>query len=233
MPKSVWTGYGRFCPLARALDVIGDRWTLVIVQELQKRPSRYGELVRRLPGISTTLLAERLRRLESAGVVRRELGPRGPGATYALTDRGQELDEVLRALRRWGVGFLTDPLADGADRHAFDVHYVAGIDALEDGEFGLVVDGRPSRLRFSGGRLVQTAGEPVDPVLVVHTSDRFMDGWANGDRSWDEGLDSGEVTISGPDDAWPRWLAATGYLLEVDGPPPTGHLDSTDVASTS
>ena len=50
MPKAPWTGYGRFCPLAHGLDVVGDRWTLVIVQELMKRTSRYGELLRRLPG---------------------------------------------------------------------------------------------------------------------------------------------------------------------------------------
>src|SRR5437879_870637 len=57
MPNAPWTGYGRFCPLARGLDVVGDRWTLVIVQELLKRASRYSELARRLPGISTTVLA--------------------------------------------------------------------------------------------------------------------------------------------------------------------------------
>ena len=65
MPKAPWTGYGRFCPLARALDVVGDRWTLVIIQELMKRPSRYNDLARRLPGISTTVLAERLAALPS------------------------------------------------------------------------------------------------------------------------------------------------------------------------
>jgi len=78
MPATPWTGYGRFCPLSRALDVIGERWTLVIVQELLKQPRRYGALLDRLPGISTSVLADRLRRLERAGVVARE--PGAPGA---------------------------------------------------------------------------------------------------------------------------------------------------------
>ena len=107
MPSRPWTGYGRFCPLSRALDVIGERWTLVIVQELLKQPRRYGALLDRLPGISTSVLADRLRRLERAGVVAREPGAVGAGVVYALTARGQELEGALRALRRWGVGFDT------------------------------------------------------------------------------------------------------------------------------
>src|SRR5260370_8664189 len=109
MPSRPWTGYGRFCPLSRALDVIGERWTLVIVQELLKQPRRYGTLLDRLPGISTSVLADRLRRLEQAGVVAREPGAVGAGVRYTLTDPGRGLKEALRALRPWGVGFLAAP----------------------------------------------------------------------------------------------------------------------------
>jgi DNA-binding HxlR family transcriptional regulator len=199
--------------LARALDVVGDRWTLVIIQELLKRSGRYGELTRRLPGISTTVLAERLRKLETAGVVERRLGAVGSGVTYCITARGLGLDDALQALRRWGVEYLNDPSADGADHQTYDVHYVDGIDALEDGEFGLVVDNRPSILRFSGGYLEQSRGQSADPLLVVRTSSEFMDRWAAGSASWEDGLESGEVELSGPPGLWHRWLAATGYLL--------------------
>jgi DNA-binding HxlR family transcriptional regulator len=217
MPRAPWTGYGRFCPLARALDVVGDRWTLVIIQELMKRPSRYGDLARRLPGISSTLLAERLRKLEAAGVVERRAGAVGEGVVYAATERGLALDDALEALRRWGVGFLVDPVADGADRRTFDVHYVEGIDALADAEFGLVVDGNPTVLRFSGGYLEQVPGQPEDAELVVTTTAAFMERWAAGELTWDDGRAAGEVTLAGRSDAWPRWLAATGYLLSYDG----------------
>jgi DNA-binding HxlR family transcriptional regulator len=222
MPRNAWAGYGRFCPLARALDVVGERWTLVIVQELLKRPSRYGDLASRLPGIGTSVLADRLRKLEGAGVVERVPGPVGEGVLYALTDRGTGLSDALAALRRWGVTYLTDPAADGAERHEFDLHYVAGIDALHDAEFGLVVDGQPTTLRFSRGRLDQVAGEPADPILTVHTSSAFMDRWAAGAASWDDGRLSGEVTLDGPDRHWDTWLAATGYLLIYQ--PEPGHV---------
>jgi DNA-binding HxlR family transcriptional regulator len=213
MPRNAWTGYSRFCPLSRALDVVGERWTLIIVQELLKRSSRYSDLASRLPGIGTSVLADRLRKLEAAGVVERIPGSVGAGVVYALTDRGRELSDALEALRRWGVSYLTDPAADGAAYHEFDLHYVEGIDALHDAEFGLVVDGQPTTLRFSRGHLNQQAGAPADPILTVHTSSAFMDRWAGGTATWDDGLISGEVILEGPDSNWDSWLAATGYLL--------------------
>jgi DNA-binding HxlR family transcriptional regulator len=216
MPKNAWTGYGRFCPLARALDVVGERWTLVIIQELLKRSSRYSELARRLPGISTTVLADRLRTLEAAGVVERRAGPPGKGVVYALTERGLALGDALEALRRWGVTYLTDPFADGGSRRSFDLRYVEGIDALGDAEFGLVVDDAPTTLRFSGGRLEQSRGTPTRTELVVHVTSSFMDRWAAGDVTWEDGRSNGEVTLTGHADAWTRWLAATGYLLAYE-----------------
>ena len=213
MPPTAWAGYGRFCPLARALDVAGERWTLIIVQELLKRPSRYGELAARLPGIGTSVLADRLRKLETARVIERVPGPVGEGVAYALTGRGQGLSGALEELRRWGVGYLTDPAADGVPDHEFDLHYVEGIDALRDAEFGLVVDGQPTTLRFSRGHLHQAAGPPAGPVLTVRTTSAFMDRWAAGTATWDDGRHSGEVTLDGPARHWDTWLAATGYLL--------------------
>lgn len=216
MPKHAWVGYGRFCPLARGLDLIGDRWTLVIVQELLKQPRRYGALLDRLPGIGTSLLADRLRRLEQAGIVAREPGPVGAGVQYTLTERGMALDEPLRALRRWGVQFLTDPAADGSTELVYDVTYVEGIDALDDIQFELVVDDQPTTLHFAEGTLRHEPGTARGAELVVRTTSAFFDRWAAGNASWDDGRAAGDVTIDGPDSAWPRWLAATGYLLRYE-----------------
>ena len=216
MPSRPWAGYGRFCPLSRALDVIGERWTLVIIQELLKQPRRYGALLDRLPGISNSVLADRLRRLERAGVVAREPGTVGAGVVYALTARGQELEEVLRALRRWGVGFLADPSADGSDQQSFDVTYVAGIRALADGQFQLVVDDQSATFYFAAGRLRQEPGAAPGAEFIVRTSSAFLDRWAAGEASWDDGRAGGDVIIEGPPAAWPRWLAATGYLLRFE-----------------
>jgi DNA-binding HxlR family transcriptional regulator len=219
MPRNAWTGYGRFCPLARALDVVGERWTLVIVQELMKRPSRYGDLVQRLPGIGTSVLADRLRKLDAACVVERRPGPVGDGVTYALTERGLALADSLEALRRWGVSFLTDPTADGGNCRDFDVHYVKGIDALEDAEFVLVVDGVVTTLKFAGGNVEQCPGDSTGVELVVRTTSAFMQRWAAGEATWDDGVQTGSVTLEGCADAWPRWLAATGYLLTYEPVP--------------
>jgi DNA-binding HxlR family transcriptional regulator len=102
--------YGQYCALARALDVVGDRWTLLIVRELALRGSaRYTDLRHGLPGIASNLLAQRLRDLERADVVAREDAP-PPVATavYSLTPRGEELRPVLDALARWGVPYMAE-----------------------------------------------------------------------------------------------------------------------------
>jgi len=96
--------YGQYCALARALDLIGDRWTLLIVRELLTLgPSRYTDLHKGLPGIATNLLVDRLRELEDAGVVER-IDPSPPVATvlFQLTDRGRALEPVVKALGAWG-----------------------------------------------------------------------------------------------------------------------------------
>jgi DNA-binding HxlR family transcriptional regulator len=97
--------YGQFCGLARALDVVGDRWSLLIVRELLVGPMRYGELVASLGGIATNLLADRLRSLESAGVIERRLGQTS-GVVYALTPWGSELREAVEALIRWSFPLM-------------------------------------------------------------------------------------------------------------------------------
>src|SRR5947209_7744185 len=102
--------YGQFCSLARALDVVGDRWTLLIVRELAARgPSRYTDLRHGLPGIATNMLADRLREMEDNGIVRREEAPPPVATTlFSLTQRGEELLPVLFALGRWGVALMDE-----------------------------------------------------------------------------------------------------------------------------
>jgi DNA-binding HxlR family transcriptional regulator len=102
--------YRQYCSLARALDVVGDRWTLLIVRELLLRGAcRYTDLRDGLPGIATNLLADRLRELEQAGIVLREVAPPPIAATlFRLTARGEELEPALHALARWGVPLMVD-----------------------------------------------------------------------------------------------------------------------------
>src|SRR2546428_8812379 len=107
--------YGQFCGLAKSLDVIGDRWTLLIVRELLIRgPSRYTDLRIGLPGIPTNLLADRLRDMEEAGLLRRDMSPApAAAAVYGLTPRGEALETVIAALGRWAAPLLDAPAKDG------------------------------------------------------------------------------------------------------------------------
>ncbi len=99
--------YSQFCPVARALDQIGDRWVLLIVRELLIRPCRFSDLRTGLAGIASNLLTERLRTLEESGVIERaELPPPAASSIYRLTERGQALLPVVVALARWGEPLL-------------------------------------------------------------------------------------------------------------------------------
>jgi DNA-binding HxlR family transcriptional regulator len=97
--------YQQYCSVARALDLVGDRWVLLIVRELLTfGPSRYSDLQRGLPGIASNLLAERLRVMETDGLIERHDAPAPVGANlYQLTERGRDLRDVVHALARWGL----------------------------------------------------------------------------------------------------------------------------------
>ena len=97
--------YDQFCGLAKALDLVGERWTLLLVRDLSLGPQRYSDLLAGLPGIGTGLLAERLKALESEGVVRRAPAPPPAGGTtvYELTDEGRELADAMLPLAVWGA----------------------------------------------------------------------------------------------------------------------------------
>src|SRR5687768_6525306 len=110
MPKT----YGQHCALARALDRVGDRWTLLIVRELLVGPRRWADLKAGLPGVATNLLAARLRELEQEGIVHHGEG------LYELTELGRGLGEPVHALIRWGGAFMTAP----DPRDAFSAHWL-------------------------------------------------------------------------------------------------------------
>jgi DNA-binding HxlR family transcriptional regulator len=106
MPKS----YEQYCPLAHALDLVGERWTLLVVRELVHGPKRYTDLVEHLPGIGTNILAGRLRDLEAAGIVqKRKLPPPAASRIYELTEYGEGLKPALRELALWGARSLGPP----------------------------------------------------------------------------------------------------------------------------
>jgi DNA-binding HxlR family transcriptional regulator len=149
--------YNEYCSLAKSLDVVGDRWTLLIVRELMLRgASRYTDLRNGLPGIATNLLADRLRELEHAGLITREDAPPPIATTlFRLTPRGDELRPVLQDLTRWGLPLMTEERPDDAVRS----HWLAW--ALEQ----MLVDLRPDASAVTIQLL--TGDQPI----VVETGD--------------------------------------------------------------
>lgn len=102
--------YNQYCPLARTLDVLGERWTLLIVRELLSGPKRFKDLQDALVGIGTNLLSSRLKEIERNGLIlRAKLPPPGVASVYELTEHGRKLDETLLALTKWGIPLLATP----------------------------------------------------------------------------------------------------------------------------
>lgn len=102
--------YNQYCPLARTLDVLGERWTLLIVRELLSGPKRFKDLQDALIGIGTNLLSTRLKEMERNGIAfRSKLPPPGVASVYELTVHGRKLDETLRSLIRWGIPLFATP----------------------------------------------------------------------------------------------------------------------------
>ncbi|MEU7416922.1 winged helix-turn-helix transcriptional regulator [Streptomyces antibioticus] len=140
--------YDQYCSAARALDVVGDRWTLLIVRELLAGPRRYTDLHADLPGVSTDVLAGRLKDMERDGLAtRRRLPPPGAAFVYELTARGRELLPVLQALGAWGEAELGERRPTDALRaHWFALPLLRGLEGeglvevrLEEGDFHLHV----------------------------------------------------------------------------------------------
>ncbi len=113
--------YGQYCGLARSLEVVGDRWNLLIVRQLLIAPARYRDLIDGLPGIATNLLADRLRDLEASGVVERRLAGEGSVVEYALTPWGAELRQPIESLIRWS----TPLMVRGPDGDSFRPEWLA------------------------------------------------------------------------------------------------------------
>ena len=183
MPKT----YGQHCALARALDRVGDRWTLLIVRELLVGPRRWAELKAGLPGVATNLLAARLRELEQEGVLRH-------GEAYELTDLGRELAEPVHALIRWGGHFMAEPgPADAFSPHWLVVALAAVLPAAE----------APWRLRVQDTEILlgpdgpALAAEPAGDEPVLETDGPTALGLAAGRLSLADALGSGRAQLAG------------------------------------
>lgn len=164
--------YDQYCGIAAALDVVGDRWTLLILRELSFGRRRFTDLRTSLPGIASNLLTDRLRDLQGAGLVeQQELQPPAARTVYALTSEGRRIGPVLGALAKFGLPLLDDPV-DGGVRPRTAVHGILAplLDGVAAAGRDLLVrfdlDGEELWLRVLEGRL-ERPDRSADPDLVL------------------------------------------------------------------
>lgn len=193
--------YGQHCTVARALDVVGERWTLLLVRELSTGPKRFKDLLGGLPGIGTNLLAARLKRLEGEGIVGRATLPPPAGSNvYELTVLGRELEPVLVALSRWGARLLDDPSEDDEVRAGWAAVALrsavsAGASDGCPGTYGFRIDGEVFHLRVGGEEVEVRQGSAPDPDLVVQGDAGTLLAVASGRLGPEEAVQSGALKV--------------------------------------
>ena len=168
--------YQQYCGLAAGLDVVGERWTLLIIRELLMGPARYSDILANLPGIGTNLLAERLKFLVNRGIVQ-QVDVRGTGAqlAYALTPVGEELRPLILQLARWGMEFMGDLRAEDTVRPHWGFLAVEAMldqDRVPQGleeRYEFQVDDQIFHIEVAGGRARAVKGTAVEPVMRAKT----------------------------------------------------------------
>ena len=206
--------YGQWCSLAKALELVGERWTLLIVRELLERPRRYSDLLEDVPGVSTDVLVARLRDMEEHGlVVRRRLPAPASSKVYELTELGEELRVPVNALSRWGLQLLGP-----RDSEEFRPHWLAtslrGLvdrraarDASLDIDFVVDDDIGTIRIHVEDGVLEQVPEPTTDADVVVRADLATLAKLGSGGAAAREVLASGAVVMEGGRDALQTYAA--------------------------
>jgi DNA-binding HxlR family transcriptional regulator len=195
--------YQQYCALARALEVVGTRWTLLIVRELRPGPRRFTDLVDGLPGISRKLLTERVRDLERDGIVaRRDLPPPAARQVYELTEDGRDLADAMAPLIGWGAKRLGSP----EDGEIFRARWAAvGMVSLADRAatmgvtetYQYVVGSSAFHFIVDDGSIEVRDGHANDAVVVVTTDDETWMDVVTGKTTAREAVTSGALNVAG------------------------------------
>lgn len=215
--------YDQFCGLAGALDLVGERWTLLVVRELMTGPKRYTDLADALPGVGTSLLASRLKRLEDDGIAAREqLPPPAASVVYRLTGTGEELGHALIPLMQWGLRHAVPEERGPAtlirpywSLLAFTHQVVpAALDGI-DATYRFVVEGEEAWLQLRNGKAsVLPGGSGCTPDATVTLDAATVAAVGSGRVSAVEAAMSGRIAIEGD-------LAAVEALIRAfDVPAP-------------
>ncbi len=199
--------YEQMCAVARALDVVGERWTLLLVRELLFGPRRFGELEEALPGIGPNLLSARVKALAEEGVIRRvavRADNRGGGIGYELTEQGRELEPVLLALARWELGRPgAAPAAGAAEVRpewailALRARFAAGSSSGLSESYQVEIGERAFRLSVRDGQVETSAGRDPKAAVVLRADPATLAELALGGLGLEQAAAAGRVELSG------------------------------------
>ena len=221
--------YQQYCALARALDLVGDRWTLLIVRELRPGPRRFTDLIDGLPGVSRRLLTERLRDLEGDGIIaRRELPPPAARQVYELTDDGRDLATAMFPLIAWGARRMGERQSGDSFRARWPAVAMVGLADREaakgisetyqylvgDSAFHFIVDDGSIELRD---------GRAEDSSVVVTTDEETWADIATGKTTASTATASGALRVEGDRQAAKRLgkiFSRDRMLVRAKAPPP-------------
>ncbi|WP_300610887.1 helix-turn-helix domain-containing protein [Trebonia sp.] len=223
------SSYRQFCPVAKAMELLDERWTLLIVRELVTGSQHFNELRRGVPRMSPSLLSKRLSQLARAGIVDRH--DDGSDVRYVLTPAGRELRPVVEALAVWGIRWIGEIGEEDLDPKLllWDMHRNIDHDAVPDGRTVVQFRFPEASARSRDWWLVITPddadvcdADPGYPVAVTMTTSlrRMTEVW-RGDLSWPDALRSGAITLHGPESlrrAVPRWFTLPVFAA-VSRPP--------------
>lgn len=205
--------YIQYCPVAHSLELVGERWALLIVRDLLKGPKRYSDLRAGLPGLGTNILAARLKELEEGGVVqKRKLPPPANVNVYELTEYGADLEEVIQALGRWGFRSLGPPPADcpmpegwlvQGSRTMFDPERAGDLVESYEVRCGEEV----ATIRIDKGTIESDPGgcDDVDAVIELDAGTLFA--LASGDMKPKDAIAHGLARVKGNPDALGRFVS--------------------------
>jgi DNA-binding HxlR family transcriptional regulator len=216
------SSYHQFCPVAKAMELLDERWTLLVVRELVSGSQRFNDLRRGLPRMSPTLLSRRLQQLVRAGVVERQV--EGNDVRYILTQAGQELRPVVEALGAWGIRWIGELGEEDLDPKLllWDMHRNIDQGAMPDGRTVIQFRFPDAPADTRDWWLVVTREEAdvcdVDPgyevaVTVTARLRSMVEVW-RGDLSWSNALRAGALEVRGPEvlrRAVPRWFTLSGF----------------------
>jgi DNA-binding HxlR family transcriptional regulator len=212
--------YNQYCGLAYALDIVGERWTLLIIRELIAGPRRFTDLLDGLPGISTNLLSERLKSLEQQGLLgRRVLPPPAASTVYELTALGRALEKTLIELGRWGSQFVPASAEEAAMLNVgsyaltlktfFRPEQACGVEET----YELHVDNEVLQVQIKGEDLQIQQGEAHHADAIFHTDIPSYLGMLTGLLKPEEAISKGLVRIEGEPGALSRFLELCGVPI--------------------